>query len=235
MRLVLVVLAMLLLNGCALMNRPSPEQIAQADYGSFPTNYQATIKHYMDNVLKDPTSAMYSDWRGPSQGYVSNMHGAFFGYRVCVMVNAKNSYGGYTGKQPHTFVIKNDSIIQYKGGGVSGTIGLEESYKLCNLIPETPNNPGKFVIGYQSIFVTADGSPAKTSEDSVGAKIFDITANSRAEKSGLIVGDIITKIGSTDIRKHSDVNTSISKMQEGESAPIFVLRNSKHLELKLTY
>lgn len=235
MRLVLAVLAILLLNGCALMNRPSPEQIAKADYGTFPFDYQVIVKEYMDTVLKDPSSAQYSDWRGPDQGYVSNMNGAFFGYRVCVFVNAKNSYGGYTGKQPHAFVIKNNTVIQHQGGGISGTVGLEESYRLCNSISSGKMAPGKFVIGITTGPVTASGDLAKSEADSIGHKVASVTKNSRAEKSGIIVGDLITKIGTTEIKSGNDISKSISEMNEGDSISILILRNNKPIELKLSY
>ena len=235
MRLIVVVLVVLVMNGCALMNRPTAEQLANADYGSFPRNYQATVKEYMDNVLKDPPSAIYSDWRGPVTGAVSTMSGAFFGYRVCVMVNAKNSYGGYTGKQPHTFVIKNDSIIQYKGGGVSGTLGLEESYNLCNSISVTPTNIGRFVIGIESIIVQSDGKQTNSKTEAIGAKVSSVAPNSRAQKAGIVVGDVITKIGATEVRSGVDIPQSISAMNVGDSVVVVVLRNSKPLELKLTY
>ncbi len=99
----------LLLNGCAA---PSAEDLAKADYGSYPSNYEQIIKRHLDMVLKDPESAKVTFLKGPYTGW-SGLGGRKFGYIVCADVNAKNSYGGYTGGKLSYFMIKNDAVIQY--------------------------------------------------------------------------------------------------------------------------
>lgn len=99
------------LSSCVTM--PTQQEISNADYGTYPNNYQEIIKNYMDNLLFDPYSAVYSNWRGPSQGYSG---GRFiqiaFGFRVCVDINAKNRMGGYVGKKLHYYIINNGRIVQ---------------------------------------------------------------------------------------------------------------------------
>lgn len=58
-----------------------------------PVPQQDAIKHYMDDVLMDPYSAVYyfEIWNGPFPS------GAF---TACGKVNSKNEYGAYTGKTP---------------------------------------------------------------------------------------------------------------------------------------
>jgi hypothetical protein len=55
---------------------------------SLPTNYQQVIDAYFVNTLKDPDSRRIV--------YGSNPYGSL----VCGTVNARNSFGGYTGQQP---------------------------------------------------------------------------------------------------------------------------------------
>ena len=55
---------------------------------SLPANYRDLIDAYFVATLKDPDSRRID--------YGSNPYGSL----VCGTVNAKNSYGGYTGKQP---------------------------------------------------------------------------------------------------------------------------------------
>lgn len=97
--------------GCA--TAPTYQEIQNADYGSYPNNYQEIIKSYMENLLFDPYSAVYSNWCGPSQGYSgNNFIKIAYGYRICVEINAKNRMGGYVGKKKHYFLIHNGSIVQ---------------------------------------------------------------------------------------------------------------------------
>lgn len=61
-------------------------------------DYQVGAKGYFSQVLKDPYSAQYSGWF-IYRAYLPKKEGPVFGYLVTVDVNAKNSYGGYTGKK----------------------------------------------------------------------------------------------------------------------------------------
>ncbi len=138
MKIISLVL-LILLCGCAAMNKPTPEQLANANYGSYPSDYKDVIQNYFARVLIDPYSAVYSEWRGPAQGYVYDMSGVYFGYRVCVEVNAKNRMGGYTGSAPYFIIINNGHILKSEGGWSYGTIGAEKVNKACQgLTQDTP-------------------------------------------------------------------------------------------------
>ena len=104
-----VTLIALWLSGCAA---PSATELANADYGPYPAEYEQVIKRHLDFVLKDPDSAKINIVKRPSTGW-SGLGGRKYGWIVCAEVNAKNSYGGYTGSRLSFFMLKNDSVIQY--------------------------------------------------------------------------------------------------------------------------
>lgn len=83
-----------------------------ANYGSFPMNYDALIKAYMEDILKDPESARYSHFTFPRKEHAIEKHRAIYGYSSCVMINAKNSYGGHTGNTLFWFFFQNGQIIR---------------------------------------------------------------------------------------------------------------------------
>ena len=104
------------LAACSLVScvtMPTQQEISNADYGAYPNDYQEIIKNNMEKLLFDPYSVVYSNWRGPAQGYSG---GRFiqtaFGYRVCVDINAKNRMGGYVGNKLHYFLIHDGRIVQ---------------------------------------------------------------------------------------------------------------------------
>jgi hypothetical protein len=113
------------------MSKPTPEQIVNAYYGRYPDNYKEVIQDYMSRVLIDPNSVMYSEWRGPSKGYFQDYGKTFWGYRVCVEVNAKNRMGGYTGRQTHLFIVNDGRVIHSEGGFRYGTVGQEMVSNAC--------------------------------------------------------------------------------------------------------
>ncbi len=106
-----------LLFGCA--PRPTAEQLASADYGAYPYNYQQVIDRYLAARLKDPSSLQYEHIKRPTPIWVGpiGFGSVKYGYGVCAYVNAKNSYGGYTGKRLFFFLLR-DGVITKQSGGV---------------------------------------------------------------------------------------------------------------------
>lgn len=109
----LAALCLGLLSGCA--TPLSNEEISKLDYGSYPADYKQVVERHLDRVLKDPGSKQIEWLKGPGQMY--NKAGALAGggviagYGVCAYVNAKNSYGGYTGSKLSFFMIKNGFVV----------------------------------------------------------------------------------------------------------------------------
>ncbi|PHM46493.1 hypothetical protein [Xenorhabdus miraniensis] len=122
---VVLLLPSLLLTGCingSVGNQPPhPERkqepslmskidFSKADYGSEPSNYKNLVKSHFETILKDPASAKYSNWTKPMKEVMIQNKLPVFGYSLCVNVNAKNSYGGYTGNQLYWVFIKNNQV-----------------------------------------------------------------------------------------------------------------------------
>ena len=104
---------MLLVIGCA--SAPTEEEIANADYGE-PVSYEDcanVAKRFIANKMKDPESARFADfqcyrgWQGnvPMAGVQ-----ATYGYVFTGNVNAKNSFGGYTGYTPFGGVVRDEGF-----------------------------------------------------------------------------------------------------------------------------
>lgn len=77
--------------------------------------------------LKDPESARYTfqpTFKGYSQdgSLATNGGRVLYGYVAPVLVNAKNSYGGYTGNHQYVFMFSNgviyDTTLNYMYGRV---------------------------------------------------------------------------------------------------------------------
>jgi hypothetical protein len=113
-KLIGLIYIVLLMTGCA--QPPTQQEMNQMDYGPYPSDYKGAVERYLRNVLKDPDSARVEYVRGPGKQY--QKMGPLFGggvtagYGVCAWVNARNSYGGYTGAKLSWFMVKNGRVIQ---------------------------------------------------------------------------------------------------------------------------
>lgn len=90
-------------------------QIKSADYGAYPKNYEQRIRQDLENRLLDYDSAKIKIIVPPKKTYeVAQSDGGNPAWRtkiyysVCVNVNAKNSYGAYTGWQTHRYKFWNN-------------------------------------------------------------------------------------------------------------------------------
>lgn len=107
----LAVIFSLALAGCVSVNQ---DEIKTANFGDKPSNYEERVKDYMAMELKDPMSAVYS-FRPPLRRAVVKMGMSdnftkYYGWVVEVSVNAKNSFGGYTGAETHFIFIRPDGL-----------------------------------------------------------------------------------------------------------------------------
>lgn len=121
----LMILALATLAGCAA--GPSPQDIAQADYG-FPVEQdqaESRIKQYFSRTLKDPYSAQYQFSqveKGYMVGNVFDGRKLYAGYIISVNVNAKNSYGGYAGAEGYQFLFQNGAMVKGVSRLPNGTL-----------------------------------------------------------------------------------------------------------------
>jgi hypothetical protein len=109
--IMIVLSGLTIFSGCA----PSQQELINADYGSPPQNYEKTIKDLMSMQLKDPYSAQYK-FQAPFKGYANRGliygGGRDYGWVVKVWINAKNSFGGYTGYEPHVYLFRGERIVR---------------------------------------------------------------------------------------------------------------------------
>ena len=129
-----IVLA-LALSGC--VSAPTQQEMSSADYGPAPTDYEATIKDYLSQALKDPYSADVKYLFEPRKDWSGLGGNKQFGYAVCARVNSKNSFGAFVGFKLAYFLIRNDQVIASTGlgGAQLEEIGAQQQ---CNPSKSAP-------------------------------------------------------------------------------------------------
>ena len=115
-----VLFSFIFLIGCASL--PTEEEISNADYG-FDVSVSSckdVAELFIKDKMKDPSSAQFTDFECYA-GYEGNVPiagvSATFGYRFYGQVNAKNSFGGYTGYSPFAGIVRDDGngpkVVRY--------------------------------------------------------------------------------------------------------------------------
>jgi hypothetical protein len=106
------------LAAAACVTPVTKEEMATADYGPKPLNYQDEIRSYLNLRLTDPKDAIVEFRAGPQQLYNRGtpVRGEQYGWGVCVWVNDKNKSGAYDGFYPMSFVLRSEKIVAVNGG-----------------------------------------------------------------------------------------------------------------------
>ena len=88
-----------------------------ASYGSYPANYKEIVMQWLNKLLIEPESARI-EWNGePNLADLGKNGEHLYGYLVNFTVDARNRFGGYTGKQKHAVLIRNGEVIKGLGFG----------------------------------------------------------------------------------------------------------------------
>ena len=131
-----------LLAACAVTQpsvQVSMKTVRSENYGSYPQNYQRQVRQYLKDSLLDPDSAkirispprkVFKIYNPEAKIYspkTPNQLKAEGYYLVCAEVNAKNTFGGYTGWQT--------KIYRFVGGRIEaeGPLGsFVTSFEVCS-------------------------------------------------------------------------------------------------------
>ena len=115
----------LLLVACADLPQPTPIEISMsnvrsADYGTYPEHYEQQIHQYLNDTLLDPDSAKIRI--APPR-----------------KVNAKNTYGGYTGWQTKRYRFTNGSMEDEQNFSYQNSIDSDACYSEDEIFIDTQN------------------------------------------------------------------------------------------------
>ena len=115
LRTLSLILLSLVLGGCASM--PTANELASADYGRYMSQSECEndVKQVLASYLKDPYSAQYRFGQCQKMGMGSAPVLGVpkqYGYSITTFVNAKNSFGGYTGEVTYIMLFKNGQVIR---------------------------------------------------------------------------------------------------------------------------
>ena len=68
-----------------------------------------------------------------------------------------------------------------------------------------------------------------------GAFVYGVNPGSAAEKAGIEKGDVITKMGETEIKSYSDLTLALKEYSAGDTASVTVYRSGEYQELSITF
>ena len=126
---------------------------------------------------------------------------------------------------------------KYSSTGVEGigfAIPVNDAVSIANDLMTKGYVTGKAYMGvrlddrYNSMYSQYYGMP-------LGAYVSYVEPDSSAEKAGMQPGDIITRLGDTDIAGYSELKTAVKHFSAGDSTDVVLYRAGEELTLPITF
>ena len=110
----LLVFGLLLVSGCGLRN-PSPQDLANADYGAYPSDIEEIVMNYLATHNFDPSFKTYFEIRQPKRYWVRSRQDSkiYYGYATKVILKNNDPTAITRNKEYFTF-IRNGEVLFFE-------------------------------------------------------------------------------------------------------------------------
>jgi len=117
------------------------------------------------------------------------------------------------------------AVLEYVVRLINATSSNEKLKFLKTRNPDTGKSTFKVTMGVMPDYAY----------EGKGLRIDGVTDGKPAANAGLKKGDIVTKLGDTEIKDIQEYMKALSKNKKGDTVPVKVLRDGKEIELKVTF
>ena len=155
-------------------------------------------------------------------------------FQIDAAVNSGNSGGPVYNSRGEVIGVV---TAKYSDTGVEGigfAIPINDAFSIASDLITKGYVTGKAYMGirlderYNSMFSQYYGMP-------MGAYVYSVDAGSSAEKAGLQAGDIITKLGDSEITGYTDLRAAVKNFSAGDSAEISLYRAGESITLSIVF
>lgn len=149
-------------------------------------------------------------------------------------INPGNSGGALVNSQGELIGI-NVAIATAGFSGASGSIGVGFAIpsNVAARISEEIMSTGKASHGLLGASVADSSNSAEAGSFSIGAEVKELTPGGAAEKSGVLVGDVITKFNGQPVATSGELTAAVRQEPAGASATLELVRDGKTMQLRV--
>ncbi|REE18373.1 hypothetical protein B0G71_1385 [Paraburkholderia sp. BL27I4N3] len=103
-----------MLSACAGRLSPSAEVMRNADYGPYPADYRTIIERYREARFENTTTGNVQYLSVPQKSWGGFSFHPYFGYVVCLAVNAKDGFGSLKESRLTGVFIRDGQVVAYR-------------------------------------------------------------------------------------------------------------------------
>jgi hypothetical protein len=163
-------------------------------------------------------------------GYGPSDHSSFYSKDMPVLFFFTGLHGDYHRPTDDWDKINSEGEVKVLNMVVSVMNYLDKMPKKPEFVKAKSDNSDKMTSFRVTLGIIPDYSSS-----SDGLMITGIRSGGAAERAGLLANDIITKMGSIDIKNIYDYTDALSKFKPGEETEVVIKRGTETMTIKVTF
>lgn len=149
-------------------------------------------------------------------------------------INPGNSGGGLFDANGNLIGIVNAKSSATEIEGIGFAIPINNVFDIIDDLKNYGYVTGEVDLGMEFVDINSTETAFYYGVNKTGCYILSVTSNSNADKAGFRAGDLIQKVGDTDVTSTSDIKSAIKNNGVGDKVKFTVNRNNKTIEIELT-
>ena len=155
-------------------------------------------------------------------------------FQLSAAVNSGNSGGPVYNTNGEVVGIVSAKIMGNYAEGIGFAIPINDAIAIATELIEHGYLVGRALMGI-SVQTVSRGQAEYYGWGVEGAYVISVNEGSAADKAGLRVADIITKMGDDDITSTESLNLAKRKYKAGDTTAVAIRRDGEDLELSITF
>lgn len=149
-------------------------------------------------------------------------------------INPGNSGGGLFDANGNLIGIVNAKSSATEIEGIGFAIPINNVFDIIDDLKNYGYVTGEVDLGMEFVDINSTETAFYYGVNKTGCYVLSVTSNSNAEKAGFRAGDLVQKVGDTEVQTSAEIKSAIKDKEVGDKVKFTVLRNNKTIDIEMT-
>lgn len=149
-------------------------------------------------------------------------------------INPGNSGGGLFDSNGNLIGIVNAKSSATEVEGIGFAIPINNVFDIIDDLKNYGYVTGEVDLGMEFVDINSTETAFYYGVNKTGCYVLSVTAASNADKAGFRAGDLVQKVGDTEVNTTAEIKSAIKDNKVGDKVKFTVSRNNKTIDIELT-
>lgn len=149
-------------------------------------------------------------------------------------INPGNSGGGLFDANGNLIGIVNAKSSATEIEGIGFAIPINNVFDIIDDLKNYGYVTGEVDLGMEFVDINSTETAFYYGVNKTGCYVLSVESNSNADKAGFRAGDLVQKVGDTEVQTSAEIKAAIKDKEVGDKVKFTVLRNNKTIDIEMT-